>query len=147
MTMYVSVVGGQQCSPEIYDAAVEIGRRIARLPALLVCGGLDGVMEAASKGAKEAGGTSIGIVPTENRADGNPYLDHVIVTGLGQARNALVVLNGDLVIAVDGQHGTLSEIAMAVKYGKPVYGYKSWDVDIPVFDDVDELFQAIQQHQ
>ncbi len=145
--MYVSVVGGQQCSPEVYEAAVEIGQRIAQLPAVLVCGGLSGVMEAAARGASEAGGTTIGIVPTESRADGNPYLDHVIVTGLGQARNALVVLNGDVVIAVDGHHGTLSEIAMAVKYGKPVYGYKSWDIGIPVFDDVDELFQAIEQRQ
>ncbi|MBS3773260.1 MAG: TIGR00725 family protein [Candidatus Thermoplasmatota archaeon] len=143
--MYVSVVGGQQCSPEIYSEAVGIGRRIAGLPAVLVTGGLGGVMEAAAKGASEAGGTAIGIVPTENRDDGNPYLDHVIVTGIGQARNALVVLNGDLVIAVDGRHGTLSEMAMAIKYGKPVYGYKSWDIGIPTFDDVDELFQAVEK--
>lgn len=144
--MYVSVVGGQQCSRELYDAAMEIGRRIATLPAVLVTGGLGGVMEATSKGASDAGGTTIGIVPTESKADGNPYLDHVIVTGLGQARNALVVLNGDLVVAIDGGHGTLSEIAMAVKYGRPVYGYKSWEVDIPNFDDIDELFRAIQEH-
>lgn len=144
--MYVSVVGGQQCSPEIYDAAMEIGRCIAELPAVLVTGGLGGVMEAASKGACEADGTTIGIVPTESRADGNPYLDHVIVTGMGQARNALVVLNGDLVVAIDGRHGTLSEIAMALKYGIPVYGYKSWDIDIPNFDAVDELLQVIQEH-
>jgi len=143
--MYVSVVGGRQCSPEVYSEAVEIGRRIAGLPAVLVTGGLGGVMEAAAKGASEAGGTAIGIVPTENRDDGNPYLDHVIVTGIGQARNALVVLNGDLVIAVDGRHGTLSEMAMAIKYGKPVYGYKSWDIGIPTFDDVDELFQAVEK--
>ncbi|MFO8133434.1 MAG: TIGR00725 family protein [Thermoplasmatota archaeon] len=143
--MYVSVVGGRQCSPEVYSEAVEIGRRIARLPAVLITGGLGGVMEAATKGASEAGGTAIGILPTENRADGNPYLDHVIVTGIGQARNALVVLNGDLVIAIDGRYGTLSEIAMAKKYGKPVYGYRSWDVGIPTFDDVDELFQAVEK--
>ena len=143
--MYVSVVGGRQCSPEVYSEAEEIGRRIAGLPAVLVTGGLGGVMEAAAKGASEAGGTAIGIVPTENRDDGNPYLDHVIVTGIGQARNALVVLNGDLVIAVDGRHGTLSEMAMAIKYGKPVYGYKSWDIGIPTFDDVDELFQAVEK--
>ncbi len=143
--MYVSVVGGRQCSPEVYNEAVEIGRRIAGLPAVLVTGGLGGVMEAAAKGASEAGGTAIGIVPTENREDGNPYLDHVIVTGIGQARNALVVLNGDLVIAIDGRHGTLSEMAMAIKYGKPVYGYKSWDIGIPTFDDVDELFQAVKK--
>jgi hypothetical protein len=143
--MYVSVVGGQQCSPEIYSEAVEIGRRIARLPAVLVTGGLGGVMEAASRGAREAGGITIGIVPSENRADGNPYIEHAIVTGIGQARNALVVLNGDLVVAIDGRHGTLSEIAMAVKYGKPVFGYKSWDIDIPSFDDVDMLFRAIRE--
>ena len=144
--MYVSVVGGQQCSPELYDDAVEIGRRIAELPAVLVTGGLGGIMEAASKGAQRAAGTTIGIIPTENREDGNPYLDHVIVTGIGQARNALVVLNGDLVVAIDGRHGTLSEIAMAMRYGRPVFGYKSWDIDIPNFADVDELFQAIQEH-
>lgn len=144
--MYVSVVGGQQCSTEIYDEAVEIGRRVAGLPAVLMTGGLRGVMEAASKGARQAGGTTIGIIPTECREDGNPYLDYVIMTGIGQARNALVALNGDLVIAIDGRHGTLSEIAMAIKYGRPVFGYKSWDIGIPNFDDVEELFQAIQEH-
>ena len=145
--MYVSVIGGQQCSPDLYNESVEIGRRIAELPAVLITGGLRGIMEATSKGAQQAGGTTIGIIPTENRHDGNPYLDHVIVTGIGQARNALVVLNGDVVVAIDGQHGTLSEIAMALKYGRPVFGYKSWDIDIPNFADIDGLFKAIlKQH-
>ncbi|KAA0003679.1 MAG: TIGR00725 family protein [Thermoplasmata archaeon] len=142
--MYISVIGGGECSKDAYEMAVEVGRRIARMNAVLITGGLGGIMEAACKGAKEEGGITIGILPGERKEEGNVYLDYVIATGLGQARNALVVLNADIVIAINGEYGTLSEIALALKYGKKVYGLKSWDVGIKNFDDIDELFEEIE---
>ncbi|KAA0002373.1 MAG: TIGR00725 family protein [Thermoplasmata archaeon] len=143
--MYISVVGGEQCSKEIYDMAVEAGRRIAKLGAVLVTGGRKGVMEAASKGAKMEGGVTIGILPSMDRQEGNEYIDYKIVTGLGYARNILVVLNGDIVIAIDGHYGTLSEIAFALEYGKPVLGLRSWNVGIKNFNNVDELFEEVER--
>ena len=143
--MYISVIGGEHCSREIYELAVEVGRRIAEMKAILVTGGRGGVMEAASQGAKEAGGTTIGILPSDDRKEGNKYLDYSIVTGIGYARNVLVILNGDIVIAIDGRYGTLSEIALALEYGKPVYGLMSWDVGIKNFNNVDELFNEIKK--
>ena len=143
--MYISVVGGEQCSKEIYDTAVEAGRRIAKLGAVLVTGGRKGVMEAASKGAKMEGGVTIGILPSMDRQEGNEYIDYKIVTGLGYARNILVVLNGDIVIAIDGHYGTLSEIAFALEYGKPVLGLRSWNVGIKNFNNVDELFEEVER--
>ena len=142
---YISVVGGEQCSKEIYDMAVEAGRRIAKLGAVLVTGGRKGVMEAASKGAKMEGGVTIGILPSMDRQEGNEYIDYKIVTGLGYARNILVVLNGDIVIAIDGHYGTLSEIAFALEYGKPVLGLRSWNVGIKNFNNVDELFEEVER--
>lgn len=142
--MYVSVVGGGECSQEMYEMAVDVGRKIARMNAVLITGGLGGVMEGVCKGSKEEGGTTIGIIPGEEREEANAYLDYVIATGLGQARNALVVLNADVVIAIDGEYGTLSEIAMALKYGKRVYGLKTWDVGIKNCENVDELFDEIE---
>lgn len=144
--MYISVIGGEQCSEEIYNMAVEVGKKIAEMGAILVNGGRKGVMEAASKGAKMAGGTTIGILPSKDREEGNEYLDHKIVTGLGYARNILVVLNGDIVIAIDGHYGTLSEIAFALEYGKPVFGLRSWSVGIKNFNNVDEMFEEIEKY-
>lgn len=143
--MYVSVVGGENCSREIYEMAVEVGRRIAEMGAVLVTGGRGGVMEAVCRGAKEKGGVTIGILPGNDRREGNKYLDYVILTGMGYARNVLVVMNGDIVIAIDGKYGTLSEIALALQHGKPVYGLKSWDVGIKNFESVDELFEEIKE--
>ena len=142
--MYVSVIGGGECDEETYKIAVEVGRRIARMDAILITGGLHGVMEAVCKGAKEEGGVTIGIIPGERKEEANDYLDYVIATGLGQARNALVVLNGDIVIAINGGYGTLSEIGLALKYGKKVYGLKSWDL-IKNFESIDELFEEIKK--
>lgn len=123
----VAVIGaGEANGKELSDAA-EAGRCIARAGAVLVCGGRGGVMEAASRGAREAGGMVVGILPDEG--PGNPYLGIVIPTGLGIARNALVVAAGDAVIAVGGGYGTLSEIAIALKRGTPVFGLGTWDID------------------
>ena len=143
--MYISVIGGEHCSREIYDMAMEVGRRIAEMGAVLVTGGRGGVMEAACRGAKEKGGVTIGILPSSSREEGNKYLDYAIVTGIGYARNVLVVLNGDIIIAIDGHYGTLSEIAFALEFAKPVYGLLSWEVGIKNFNNVDELFEEIKK--
>ena len=125
----IGVIGGGACSPEIYEIAREVGEEIARNGFSLVCGGLTGVMEAACRGAREAGGMTIGILPTNNKKDANPYLDVIIPTGLGHARNVLVVLASDALVAVDGEAGTLSEIAIALKVGKPIVGIRTWELE------------------
>jgi uncharacterized protein (TIGR00725 family) len=110
-------------------AAEQVGRLVARRGAVLVCGGLGGVMEAASRGARQEGGTAVGILPGLDRSAANEHLDVALATGLGEARNALVVRAADAVIAVGGGYGTLSEIALALKAGKPVVGLDTWDID------------------
>lgn len=129
--MYVSVIGGDvgSCSDKDCERAEELGKGMAEMGMVLVCGGIGGVMEAACRGAKSAGGITIGILPSGDRSEGNDYLDHSIVTNLGMLRNSLVVLNGDIVVAIDGSYGTLSEISMATKYGKRILGLCTWDVD------------------
>ena len=125
----IGVIGGGTCSSEIYEIAQEVGREIAQNGFSLVCGGLGGVMEAACRGAREAGGITIGILPTTNNGDANPYVDLVIPTGLGHARNVLVVHASDALVAIDGETGTLSEIAIALKVGKPIVGIKTWELE------------------
>src|SRR5512137_1277034 len=125
--MQIAVIGHAQATPGECGAAYATGRLIAGNGAVLVCGGLGGVMEAACRGAKEAGGTTVGILP--GTEEGNPYLDITIRTGLGHARNILVVLSADAVIAVGGSYGTLSEIAIALRTGRPVYGINTWDIE------------------
>jgi uncharacterized protein (TIGR00725 family) len=110
-------------------AAAEVGRLVAERGAVLVCGGLGGSMEAACRGAKEAGGMTVGILPGPDRAAANPYVDIALPTGLGEARNALVVRAADAVIAVGGGYGTLSEIAFALKAGKRVIGLDTWEIE------------------
>ncbi len=142
--MQIAVIGHGQATPVEQEAAYAAGRTIAGNGAVLVCGGLGGVMEAACRGAHEAGGTTVGILPgTEG---GNPYLDITIRTGLGHARNVLVVLSADAVIAVGGRHGTLSEIAIALKTGCPVYGIHTWDIEgvISCSSPEDAVTQAVQ---
>ncbi|MBC7292607.1 MAG: TIGR00725 family protein, partial [Thermoleophilia bacterium] len=117
---YYAVIGGGRCQAHEYALAEEMGRLIAQEGAVLVCGGLAGVMEAAARGAKKAGGITIGILPGHDRSVANPYLDYVITTGLGHARNLCVVSSGDVVVAVGGGYGTLSEIGLAAKIGRPV---------------------------
>ena len=122
----ISVIGAAAGDEELLAAAEEVGRRIAEAGAVVVTGGLSGVMEAASKGASEAGGTAIGVIPTSDPADANEHVTHAVATGVGQARNLAVVGSGDAVIAVGGEWGTLSEIALARKLGKPVVSLQSW---------------------
>jgi len=128
-TIKISVIGGNQCSAEVFKTAYEVGRAIAKNNAVLVCGGLTGVMEAACRGAKEAGGITIGILPGDDANSANKYVDIIIPTGMGYARNVLVVKTGHSVIAVDGSFGTLSEIAYALSFGIPVVGLKTWKLE------------------
>src|SRR5512137_843659 len=142
--MQIAVIGHAQATPGECGAAYATGRLIAGNGAVLVCGGLGGVMEAACKGAQEAGGTTVGILPgTEG---GNPYLDITIRTGLGHARNVVVVLSADAVIAVGGSHGTLSEIAIALRTGRPVYGLNTWEIEgvVPCSSPEDAVMRAVQ---
>lgn len=125
---YVSVVGSGEAAGDLYEKARAVGRSIAERGGTVVCGGLSGVMEAAARGATEAGGTVIGILPDEDRGRQNGYLTYSVATGVGQARNLGVVCSGDVVIAVGGEYGTLSEIGLARKVGRPVVALSSWDL-------------------
>ena len=123
----ISVIGSSEPAAEFLPLAREVGRVVAARGAVLICGGLGGMMEAASRGAKENGGVTVGILPDYNATSANPYIDIVIPTGLGHARNVLVVASGDIIVALMGSHGTRAEIAIALKLGKPVIGVGAWD--------------------
>jgi uncharacterized protein (TIGR00725 family) len=124
----IGVIGSSLASGKHYDDAVEVGRIAAGRGAMVLTGGLGGVMEAACKGAKQAGGQTIGILPGFDTKDANHYIDIPIVTGLNHARNIVVVRTSDVLIAVAGEYGTLSEIAFALKLRKPIVSLGSWDV-------------------
>ena len=127
--LYIAVIGGGQVGPEIAALAREVGREAAKRGAVLLCGGLGGVMAAAAQGAQEAGGVSLGILPDADRSRANPYLTYSIATNLGHARNVLIAHSADAVIAVDGDYGTISEAAIALKLGKPVVALKAdWNL-------------------
>lgn len=129
--MQISVIGASEGSPEILRDAEAVGRVIAEAGAVLVCGGLTGVMEAASKGASEAGGTVVAVLPTLSPADANRYVTYAVATGIGEARNLAVVASGRAVIAIGGEWGTLSEIAYARKLGRPVVAIQGWTLRNP----------------
>ena len=148
--MYVSVIGGDvaTCTEDDCKKAERIGAGIARMGAVLICGGKGGVMEAACRGAVSQEGTTIGILPGNSRDEGNEYLTHGIVTALGAVRNSLVVLNGDIVVAIDGGYGTLSEIALAIQYGKRVLGLGTWEIKgVESFDGVEELLETLLEYK
>ncbi len=141
----IGVIGGQQPDRDYLALAEEVGYLIAKKGAGLICGGLTGVMEAACKGAKRGGGLTIGVLPTIDKADANPYVDVVIATGLGTARNVVIVRSADALIAIDGSFGTLSEISHAFEQGKRVVSLGSWDMSkIGVSPD---LFQEAKSPQ
>jgi len=148
-TRYVAVVGSGEATGKLYDAAREVGRLVAERGGVVVCGGLGGVMEAAARGSTEAGGVAIGVLPDEDRGRANPYLSYSVATGVGQARNLAVVCSADVVVAVGGEYGTLSEIGLALKVGRPVVALRSWDLighvvvaSSPV-DAVERAFEAL----
>lgn len=126
--LHVAVVGSGSAERDELVLAEEVGRLLATRGAIVVCGGLGGVMEAACRGAKTVGGMTVGLLPGPDRRDANAWVDVPIPTGLGEARNALVVRAADAVIAIGGEYGTLSEIALALKTGKPVVGLETWEL-------------------
>jgi uncharacterized protein (TIGR00725 family) len=127
-TPIIAVIGAGDCSPEEADLAEAVGRRLAEAGATLICGGRGGVMAAACRGARAAGGLTLGILPGIRRAEANPDVVVPIVTGLGEARNLIIVRSAQAVIAVGGEFGTLSEIAFALKLGLPVIGLRTWEL-------------------
>ncbi|WP_292485512.1 TIGR00725 family protein [Methanohalobium sp.] len=126
----IGVIGAGDCDARTLELAENVGKCIARRDGILICGALGGVMEAASKGAKEENGTTLGILPGKKRDESNPYIDIAVVSDLGEARNALIARSSDVLIAVSGGYGTLSEIAMSLKMGKNVVVLESyWDIE------------------
>ena len=126
--MRVSVIGGSSVSETISQQAERVGELLAKRGHEVVCGGLGGVMEAVCRGARHHDGSTIGILPGSDQKTANPYVETAIATGMGNARNTLVVLNGDAAIAIDGRTGTLSEIGLALDYGRPVAALHSHDI-------------------
>jgi hypothetical protein len=145
----VGVIGSSKADPDILALAEEVGSEIAKRGAAVVCGGLTGVMEAVCKGARKEGGLTIGIIPSDSRDDANPYVQIPIVTGMGMGRNVMLVKTADVVIAVGGEFGTLSEIAHALKSGKTVIGLRTWKLEkahtraIPDLIEVDSPKKAV----
>jgi uncharacterized protein (TIGR00725 family) len=123
---FIAVIGASDASPEELKLAEKVGRELAKQGAIVLCGGLSGVMEAACRGASSLGGLTIGILPGDSAKTANPYVQIPIVTGLGYARNALVAKSAQAVIAIGGSYGTLSEIAYALQSNVPVIGLKTW---------------------
>lgn len=125
---FIAVIGGSDCTPEEARLAEEVGRGLARKGAVLICGGLGGVMEAACKGASTEGGLTVGILPGGSRQTANPYVNIPIVTNLGEARNVIVVKSAEAIIAIGGGYGTLSELGHALRNGTPVVGLNTWSL-------------------
>ena len=140
----IGVIGAGKCSKKLKDEAYAVGTAIARAGAILVCGGLKGVMEAAAKGAKDAGGTTVGIIPGNDRAEANPYIDIVIPTGVGEARNVIVVQSADAVISLHGKYGTISEMAFCLKLKKPLLSLVKWDI-LPEVITVPDPAEAVRE--
>jgi uncharacterized protein (TIGR00725 family) len=128
----IGVIGSGQDDPELNRLAEEVGGLIASEGFVLVNGGLGGVMEGSARGAKGAGGTTVGILPGLDPSSANPYIDIPVSTGLGEGRNLLIVRAASALIAIGGGYGTLSEIALALKVGRPVVGLRTWDVSTEI---------------
>jgi uncharacterized protein (TIGR00725 family) len=124
--LFISVIGASKCSAKEAKLAEEVGRELAKRGAVVICGGLTGVMEAVCRGAKSEGGLTVGILPGNSRKDANPYVDIPILTGMGYTRNPIVVRTGQAAIAIGGKYGTLSEIAYALQEKIPVIGLGTW---------------------
>ncbi len=132
MNRIIAVIGGAETNQTNLKIAEEVGRLIAKKGAILITGGLGGVMEYASKGAKESGGLVIGILPGTDKRTANEYVDIPIVTGMNQARNIIIARTCDCAIAIDGKYGTLSEIAYCLMFSVPIIGINTWDIDAPI---------------
>ena len=128
-TMLIGVIGGQEATEPALSHAFEVGRELASRGHIVVCGGRAGVMREACRGAKEAGGTTVGILPGDDTSDANEFVDIPIITGIGFARNSIVARTADVLIAIGGQYGTLSEIAFGITAGTPVVGLGTWQLE------------------
>ena len=124
----ISVIGGHETNPEVEKLAYAVGKNVAEAGAVLVCGGLNGVMAAAARGAKEAGGLTIGLLPGKEKKDANPYIDIALPTSIGYARNAIVACSADIIVALPGSYGTSCEISYGLVYGRPVVDLGDWNV-------------------
>ncbi len=140
----IGVIGAGICPPEIADIACHVGELIASRGGILYCGGLGGVMEAAARGASEAGGLTVGILPGSKASDANAFITVPVVTGMGHARNVILVRSSEAIIALPGSHGTLSEIALALKMWKPVVGLGAWG-DLPGVHVAKDPEDAVEQ--
>jgi len=129
MRPLIAVIGGSSPTQEEASLAEDVGRALGETGAVLVCGGRGGVMEAACRGAKGAGGVTVGILPGPDPSDANAYVDIPVATGIGEARNAIIARTADVAIAVGGSYGTLSEIGFALSFGTPVIGLRTWMVE------------------
>ena len=150
--MRIGVIGTSRCSKKIARIAHQVGEEIAKRKAILICGGLGGVMEEAARGAKENKGLTIGILPGFSSSDANPYIDIPIVTGMDHGRNIIVVRSCDAIIAIGGREGTLSEIAFALKLRIPLIGIESWKLEGVIKakdakDAVRKAFQALRKEK
>jgi uncharacterized protein (TIGR00725 family) len=143
MAPYVAVVGSSVATPEQAETAEAVGRGLAQAGAIMLCGGGGGVMAAACRGAAGEGGVAIGILPGSDRRAANEWVSIAIATDLGELRNGLIVRSADVVIAVGGAYGTLSEIALALRMGVPVLGLETWDINGIEF--VDSPDQAVRR--
>jgi uncharacterized protein (TIGR00725 family) len=144
--LLISVIGGHECSQFDAELAGKVGEIIAVEGAVLVCGGREGIMEAACKGAKKAGGLTIGIIPGEDKTDANKFVDIVITSGMGYSRNAIVAGTADLIVAFPGEYGTLSEIGFALNAKKEVYGFGTWDIKgVKKLDSIEEFRKALRR--
>ncbi len=124
----ISVIGGHQMTKKTEQLAHDVGKMVAQLGAVLVCGGLDGVMLAACRGAQEAGGVTIGILPGKNKKDANPFIDIALPTSIGLARNAIVACSADIIVALPGSYGTSSEISYGLIFDRPVIDLGGWNI-------------------
>jgi uncharacterized protein (TIGR00725 family) len=136
----IAVVGAGKCSKKLRDMASQVGKYVAEHGGVIVCGGLGGIMEGAARGAKEAGGVTIGILPTDNKNDANEFIDYVIPTGFGEARNIMVIRAADAVVAFPGKYGTLSEMAFALNADKPVVSVNAWRLS----DEIEQVEDPVE---
>lgn len=139
----ISVIGGHECTPEVEQIAQKLGKKLAKVADILVTGGLSGTMKAVCQGFKAGNGLTIGIIPSYDKSDANEFVDIVIPTGLGLARNVLVVKSAEVIIALPGKVGTLSEIAYGIQWGIPVISLNSWDT--PGVIKVKTIEQAVKK--
>jgi len=140
----IAIVGAGKCSKKLRDKAAAVARHVVKNDGVIVCGGMGGIMEGAARGAWEGGGVSIGILPSEDKSDANKFVTFAIPTGFGEARNLMVIRAADAVVAFPGKYGTLSEMAFALKIGKPLISIAAWKLGEEIIQ-IDDAVQAAEK--